>query len=92
MSPEIGGYREHTDWPKLRPSMLIATCLILAIRTAKWRPEYDEKTCMYELNKEIDYAAFLADRVLMHLLSKNEGMFPSRREPWYQQEEDESPR
>ena len=32
----IGGFKDHPDWPKMGPSLLIATCLILAIRTAKW--------------------------------------------------------
>ena len=35
MGLEIGGYEERPDWPKMGPSLLIATCLILAIRTAK---------------------------------------------------------
>ena len=35
---EVGGYTERPDWPKLGPSLLIATCLILAIRTAKRPP------------------------------------------------------
>jgi hypothetical protein len=36
MGLEVGGYDSEPDWPKMGPSMLIATCLILAIRTAKW--------------------------------------------------------
>ena len=36
MGLDIGGYEDHPDWPKMGPSLLIATCLILAIRTAKW--------------------------------------------------------
>ena len=35
---EIGGYHEDIDWPKLGPSLLIASCLIVAIRTAKRPP------------------------------------------------------
>ena len=30
------GHDRKTDWPKLGPSILIATALIVAIRTAKW--------------------------------------------------------
>ena len=36
MSLDVGGYENRPDWPKLGPSFLIATCLIVAIRTAKW--------------------------------------------------------
>ena len=30
---EIGGYNDVPDWPKMGPSLLIATALIVAIRT-----------------------------------------------------------
>jgi hypothetical protein len=36
MGLEVGGYTDRPDWPKLGQSLLIASCLILAIRTAKW--------------------------------------------------------
>jgi hypothetical protein len=36
MGLDVGGYTDRPDWPKLGPSLLIATCLIVAIRTAKW--------------------------------------------------------
>ena len=35
---EIGGFIQSPDWPKMGPSLLIASCLILAVRTAKWPP------------------------------------------------------
>jgi len=35
---DIGGYEQRPDWPKMGPSLLIAACLVLAIRTAKWPP------------------------------------------------------
>ena len=37
MALDIGGFEQRPDWPKMGPSLLIGTCLILAIRTAKWR-------------------------------------------------------
>jgi hypothetical protein len=81
---EIGGHEQRTDWPKMGPSLLIATCVILAIRTAKWKPDFDKSTAHPELEREIDFASNLAERVLSALVSKKEGMFPQRREPWYQ--------
>jgi len=44
MGPEIGGYHSCPDFPKMGPSLLIASCLILAIRTAKWPPQSDPIT------------------------------------------------
>ncbi len=32
---EIGGYNDLPAWPKMGPSLLIATCLIVAIWTAR---------------------------------------------------------
>ena len=43
MGLEVGGYNDRPDWPKLGPSLLIASALILAIRTAKWPAAHDER-------------------------------------------------
>jgi hypothetical protein len=37
MGIEVGGYHERTDWPKMGPSLLISTALIVAIRASRWR-------------------------------------------------------
>ena len=84
MGLEVGGYSDSPDYPKLGPSLLIATCLILAIRTAKRPPTFDKSTADPELDREIDYAAHLASRVLSSLMSKREGIFPQRKQAWYQ--------
>src|SRR4051794_34320017 len=47
---EIGGYNNVPDWPKMGPSLLIATCLIVAIRTAKWSATHDAATSDIELD------------------------------------------
>ena len=41
MGLDVGGYSDRPDWPKMGPSLLIATCLIVAIRTAKWPASTD---------------------------------------------------
>ena len=33
---KVVGNERRPDWPKLGPSIIIATALIVAIRTAKW--------------------------------------------------------
>jgi hypothetical protein len=35
MGLDVGGFHDCPDWPKMGQSFLIATCLILAIRTAR---------------------------------------------------------
>ena len=54
---EVGGYNDVPDWPKMGPSLLIATALIVAIRTAKWSATIDARNSNCELDKEIDFAA-----------------------------------
>jgi hypothetical protein len=90
--PEVGGYNVSTDWPKLGPSLLISTCLILAVRTAKWSATFENTSSNPELDSEIEYATFLASRVMASLLSKREGLFPQRREPWYQPRDEHVPK
>ena len=81
---EVGGYKKDVpDWPKLGPSLLIATCLIVAIRTARWPATHDPATSNMELEKEIDYASRVSQRVLAHLMSKYQTIFPQRKSPWY---------
>jgi hypothetical protein len=81
MGLDIGGYEERPDWPKMGPWLLIATSLILAIRTAKRPALWDSRTSNTDLDAEIQYSAHLAGRVLMALVGTNEAMFPRRKEP-----------
>ena len=83
LMPEIGGYNKSPDWVKLGPSLLIASCVILAIRTAKWAARTSGTSSQRDLDVEVENATYLADRVLAHLLAKREGLFPSKQEPWY---------
>jgi hypothetical protein len=84
---EVGGYRERPDWPKLGPALLIASCLILGIRTAKRTPVFDQSNSDPELDREIEYSIHLARRVLSALLLKCESFFPQKRSPGISQPE-----
>jgi hypothetical protein len=76
----------------MEPSLLISTCLILAIRTSKMSAIHNAQFSATELDTEIEYAAYLAGRVLAILVKTNRTIFPQRKEPWYQADEDGSPR
>jgi len=89
---EVGGYHDRPDWPKLGPSLLIASCLILAIRTAKWAASHNEKLSNHALDQEIDYSIALANSVLSKLLARREAIFPQRKEPWYQANDEDIPK
>jgi hypothetical protein len=88
---EIGGYKDVPDWPKMGPSLLIAIALIVAIRTAKWSATIDARNSNCELDKEIDFAANVASRVLSALTSAHPSMFPSRKQPWYKATSEDHP-
>lgn len=66
MGLDVGGYHDRPDWPKMGPSLLIATRLIVAIRTAKWPARSDAKLFDQEMNDEIEFAAYTASRGISH--------------------------
>ncbi|HEY3742464.1 MAG TPA: hypothetical protein VGL53_21595 [Bryobacteraceae bacterium] len=92
LSDELSqGHTAKSDWPKLGPSLLIATRLIVAIRTAKWPARRDDHTSDRELDVEIEHAAKVAGRVLARLLRMHEARFPQRKEPWFKPDGSDQP-
>ena len=87
------GFHNEPDWPKMGPSLLITTCLILAIRTAKWASRSSDSTASnVDVDREIEHAAFLAGRAFVHLVSRHPSIFPLRKQPWYQPDDEEEPK
>ncbi len=89
---QVGGTTKKPDWVKLGPSLLIASCVILAIRTAKWAARSGGTHSQRDLEVEVDHAIHLADRVLATLLSRKGALFPSKDVAWYVPSEDEVPK
>ncbi|HEY3990524.1 MAG TPA: hypothetical protein VGM02_14580 [Acidobacteriaceae bacterium] len=90
---EIGGFVQEPDWPKMGPSLLIASCLILAVRMAKWPPRASGETSSdRDLEVEIDNAIHLAGRVFGVLVGRHETLFPGKREPWFMPEDEDVPK
>jgi hypothetical protein len=44
------------------------------------------------MSAEIEFARYLAGRVLAHLVSKYETIFPSTKKPWYQATDEDVPK
>ena len=94
---KVVGNERRPDWPKLGPSIIIATALIVAIRTAKWVAKSSADAQVsdvdVELDKEVSFAARISIRVMHELLRRHENLFPQRNVPIYDagSEEDHPP-
>ena len=94
---KVVGNERRPDWPKLGPSIIIATALIVAIRTAKWVAKSSAEAQLsdidVELDKEVSFAVRISIRVMHELLRRHESLFPRRVVPIYEAgSEEDSPR
>jgi hypothetical protein len=75
---------------------LIATALIVAIRTSKWavRGPEDPKLCDVdvELDKEVRFAARISIRVMNELLKGHEALFPQKLVPMWEPTDEDLPK
>ena len=88
------GHDTSPDWPKLGPALLIATAMVVAIRTARWTARRSDALCSdvdQDLDREVEMATRVTDRVLHVLLRKHAGMFPQKRTPMVDATEDSPP-
>ena len=89
---EIAGPRKEVDLSRLGPTLVIASSLIFAIRTAKWPRIVVNSVSTPEWDAEVEQSIRMAHGILSHLLSKSPFLFQFKDVAWYQPDEDESPR
>jgi hypothetical protein len=89
---QIAGYHKEPDLSKLGPTLIIASSLILAIRTAKWPCVELDMASNREWDVEVEQAVRMAHYIMAHLLAKSPFLFPHKDVPWYEPSEEESPR
>ena len=89
---QVGGVNKQVDHARLGPTLVIASSLVLAIRTARWSRDTVSTGSQPEWDAEVEHSVRIANRVLSYLLSKSPGLFQQRDVPWYQPGEDESPK
>ena len=86
------GNERRPDWPKLGPALMIATALIVAIRTARWAAKSAGDSHLadvdVELDKEVSFAARVSVRVMHELLRKHAELFPQKVHPVYAPDQD----
>jgi len=88
----IGGYRSEVDQQKLGPALVIASCLVLAIRTARWPATHSDGLANQEWEKEVEHSARVAKRMLSYLTSRHPDLFQTRQVPWYVANDNDSPK
>jgi hypothetical protein len=89
---KIGGYRSEVDHQKLGPALLIASSLVLAIRTARWPSLHSDGPANIEWEKEIEHSVRIGKIVLSHLTTRHPAFFQSKNVPWYVATDDDSPK
>jgi hypothetical protein len=92
----VAGQERSPDWPKLGPSVLIATALIVAIRTAKWAARAGGEATVsdvdVELDKEVSFATRISIRVMNELLKRHEDLFPQKLVPRWEPTDEDVPK
>lgn len=81
---QLGGVRKEVDYQKLGPALLIASSLVLAIRTARWPATLSDGLAEVDWQKEVEHTARIAKTMLIHLTSRFPTQFTSRDVPWYE--------
>jgi hypothetical protein len=93
---EIAGYRMQADLSKIGPTLIpiliIASSLILAIRTARWPRIELGSASNPEWDAEVEQSVRMARIIMAHLLAKSPFLFPDKDVPGHEPGEDESPR
>ena len=88
----VGGYRSEVDQQKLGPALLIASSLVLAIRTARWDPTHSDGLANVGLEKEVEHSVRIAKIVMSHLTGRSPELFPMKEVPWYAPGDEEVPK
>lgn len=87
----IGGHRKEVHRQKLGPALMIASSLIVAIRTARWAPTHSDGLADSEWEKEVEHSIRIAKIVLSHLTRSCPELFQQTDVPWYIATDEEVP-
>lgn len=81
---KVGGYNKVIDYARLGPTLVIASSVVLAIRTARWPPPSSDATVSAtDWEAETDRSIAIAKRVLSRLTSRSPDLFVQKDVPWY---------
>ncbi len=87
---KVGGYDKAVDYAKLGPTLVIASSLVLAIRTARWKPpDTDSTSSARDWEAEMERSVWIARRVLSHLTAHSPDLFQQKDVPWWLPDEED---
>ncbi len=89
--PRCGRFYPETQLAQVGPTLVIASSLILAIRTARWPVSEAGTHSTPGLAREVAYAVRLAGMVLGVLVAHHESFFFQCKEPWFVPNDDDTP-
>lgn len=89
---QVGGHRCEVDQQKLGPALVIASSLILAIRTARWSSTHSDGLSNVEWEKEVEHSVRMGRLVLSHLTARHPDLFQSKQVPWYVANDQDHPK
>jgi len=87
----IGGVRKEVDYQKLGPVLLIASSLVLAIRTARWPATHSDGLAEVDWQKEVEHSGRVAKAMLTQLTSRFPTLFPLKDARWHKVTDDDVP-
>lgn len=89
---QVGGYRSEVDPQKLGPALVIASSLVLGLRTIRWPATHSDGLANPEWEKKVEHSARVAKRVLSYLTVRYPDLFHSKHVPWYVATDEDSPK
>jgi hypothetical protein len=89
---QVGGHRREVDYQKLGPALLIASSLVLAVRTARWSPTHSDGLAHIEWDAEVEHSVRIAKIILSHLTACYPELFQIKDVPWYVATDEDVPK
>ena len=89
---QVGGVRREVDQRKLGPALLIASSLVLAIRTARWSPTHSDGLANADLETEVEHSVRVAKIIMSHLTGRYPELFQQKDVAWYAAGDEEVPK
>ncbi len=86
---KVGGHNREIDYERLGATLVIAAAIILAIRTARRPPLYDESFSNRDWGDEMDFATKVAGHLVSTATRRKPEFFKHKDVPWYMPDDED---